>query len=463
MAKITDPDLLNQGTEITISTASYTITLLEAGNLIAEDGVTLQAVYSFLKEEWRTDTSLIPHPFPIIAITEESMEVGDTWDWGDSNTKTYIRDGGWALKSGSTSNEEYMNVTTLGTFAEATDQAYYQQSSSATPTESAVYPGPMNEPVRIYASPTSYPADNFDYRNYFFIYLREQGKTYDSYNLISEQNLDVLTYKKYAMPLSNGSDIKITHDDAFISTGSEYTGITITYYSESVTQTGFTGDASYDFDVVIDANSQLAEIVYEKIQYELRQYYDINTGTGSGAFDVPVTGSVASELLEFVGDTLVTKQGVYITNYAIADTNRLEFTPTGSITTVTFPFVASGEIQFNDNLSNDSTSRYWMFFTSVPSGAFGNSSSVLVEDQNSLPITGSVAGDTGSFGVVEFSFDYDNNTQGGRTSATDAPVTVVAIGLETAQYVKTTATIARSTANNISLVAALERNYANPV
>ena len=130
MAKITDPDDLTQGVNITISTASYQITLNEGGILVAADGVTLQAVYSFLKEEWKDDDSLIPHPFPIVAITEESMEVGDTWDWGDADTKTYIRDGGWALKSGSISNEEYMNVTTLGTFVGGLDQAYYQQAVS---------------------------------------------------------------------------------------------------------------------------------------------------------------------------------------------------------------------------------------------------------------------------------------------------------------------------------------------
>jgi len=458
-AKITDPDLLAQGTEIIISTASYTLQLLEDGDLVAADGVTLQCVYSFLKEEWRTDDSLIPHPFPMIAITEESMEVGDTWNWADENTKTYIRDGGWALKSGSVSNEEYMNVTTLGSFIEATDTAYYQQSSSATATESAVYQGPLNEVVRIYASPTSYPAINFDYREYFFIYLREQGKTYDSYNLLSEQNLSTLTYKKYAMPLSNATDIKITHDDAYISTGSDYTGVLISYYTESQVRT--IGLNDYHFTTIIDGDDKTAEQIYEKIQYQLRQYIDIND-TGSGVFDEPITGSVASEMLTFVGDTLRTSTGVYIDNYAVADTNRLEFTPTGSTVTVTFPYVAAGEISFNTSLSEDATSRYWMFFTSVPSGAFGNSQSVIVEDNDDLPITGSVAADTGSYGIVAFSFDYDNNTQGGRTEGSTANITVVAIGLETAQYVKTTSTIAQSTANNISLVAALERNYSNP-
>ena len=69
MALITDPDNLNQGTEITISTSAKTIALTVAGNL-SNDGVTGQAFYSFLKEEWKNDASLIPYPFPMVSRVE---------------------------------------------------------------------------------------------------------------------------------------------------------------------------------------------------------------------------------------------------------------------------------------------------------------------------------------------------------------------------------------------------------
>jgi transposase-like protein len=73
-----------------------------------------------------------------------------------------------------------------------------------------------------------------------------------------------------------------------------------------------------------------------------------------------------------------------------------------------------------------------------------------------------MSGNVSGASSIQRSFNYDGNTQGGRTAATDAAVTVVGIGLATGQYVKATATIARSTSNSVSLVAALERNYANP-
>jgi len=109
-------------------------------------------------------------------------------------------------------------------------------------------------------------------------------------------------------------------------------------------------------------------------------------------------------------------------------------------------------------LVNDLQAEYFMFFTSVPSGSFGSASAVIVEDNDGIPITGSVSGSSS----VAFTFDYDGNKQGGRTSGSDATVTVVAIGLSTAQYVSAESTIERTKTNVITLVSSLERNYENP-
>lgn len=77
-------------------------------------------------------------------------------------------------------------------------------------------------------------------------------------------------------------------------------------------------------------------------------------------------------------------------------------------------------------------------------------------------VTATIAGDVSGNATIGWDFDYDGNAQGGRTPATDAGVTIVALGLDTGQYVQTTATIGRAVGQNISLVAALERNYSNP-
>ena len=52
MPKITDPDLLNQGIEVDFVSGSKLIRINPVGNITASLGVSMQALYSFAKEEW---------------------------------------------------------------------------------------------------------------------------------------------------------------------------------------------------------------------------------------------------------------------------------------------------------------------------------------------------------------------------------------------------------------------------
>lgn len=477
MAKTTDPDDLAQGVEVIFTPAQRTIEVvgfadnasssIQSSGTSAQNGLTMQCLYSFCKEEWRTDNTLIKYPFPMVSITEESFEMVNQWNFVSSgSTRELLRDGGWSLKdTGGTSVEEYMNVTSLGAFDNSvTDLAYYLQLSGTSGNPSnIVFSGEVNQAVKIYGSPAY---GNVDYRDVFKIYLREQGKTYGFYDLHSEQNLSTVTFKKYALPLSNGTDLKITVADTGIDANTDgtadvdpYSGMSITYYDSP--QSRDIGGTNYDFSIIIDGNNATKEEIYEFVQWSLRQDVDIDSGAGI------VKGKIAEELLEFVGDTLKTKLtndgGVFIDNFATVDTNSLVFVDdTG--TERTFPFVAAGNLLFNDNLYGDSDSIYRVFFTNDDSGLdagndFGTSGAITLEDNSSVEIQDFLSGRTS----VAFDYDYDNNTQRGPTSSgTTVPYTAVAIGLSTAQYVVTTGSIVRSTSNSINFVAALERNYLNP-
>jgi hypothetical protein len=451
MAKLTDPDDLNQGTEIVIDdTGAKTIQLIVAGNL-SNDGVTLQCVYSFLKEEWKDDADLIKFPFPMIAITEEQFELVNGWTWNDSTTEQLIRDGGWAQKdSGGVSEEEWMNVTTLGSFeTPGSVTAYYLQvNSGSDPPTDFNFAGPVNEAVQIYGDGAH---GNFDYRDFFKPFLRAYAETYDSYDLVTEQGLTALTYKKYAMPLSNVGDVKVTHDDTATSGSEPYKDIVVYFFDTPFQRT--IGAGTYDFDILIDspASEADAEEIYERVQYLLRQASDINSGSEGGVR----RGEVTPELLSFVGDTLVTSNGVYIDGFQAGDTNRIQFYDTGG-TLREFPFVATGRITFNQYLQDDTDAKYWMFYNSG-SGAYGGEDAIIVKDNDNDDITGTV----GAAAYVDFDYDYDNNDQGGLGAGNPKPVIVVAIGLEDAQFVSATMTLQATTTNNVSLVSALERNYEN--
>jgi hypothetical protein len=107
---------------------------------------------------------------------------------------------------------------------------------------------------------------------------------------------------------------------------------------------------------------------------------------------------------------------------------------------------------------------YRVFFTNDDAGNnagadYGTATAITVNNASSVPMTGLVSG----LSSVQYTYDYDYNVQRGAASAgLDAPITVVALGLSTAQPVRATGTIAKSIANTISLVAPLERNYSNP-
>jgi hypothetical protein len=405
-----------------------------------------------------------------------------------------------------------------------------------------------------------------DNRNALKLFLREgfsvaldpdSGKTYAQADL-ADIGVTSVQNQVYRFPLANAADLKITTADATVSTRSPT--VTISYFATPQVITGFNLDAASTqspqtngaFGIVIDAKGLLLEQVYEYVQFSLRQASDINDNTVSPGNDV-VTGRTADELVAFVGDSLGTLAatnpsgggtGVTIINFNAADTNRISFVDNDALVR-TFPFVAAGQIFFNENLQNDTgPATFTMFFQyttrtavadltfTLTAGSDGvltsatdalpvlavndfittsgfadanlngvwqvtalnspetgsinvtryNSTLVLgtegpvsgnvdvnpvdspdsiIVDSNGtfspLPITGIVAGAS-----VSYDFDYDNNVQGGRTAATDANVIVRAIGTDLAQFVETTGVIARTTTNNFTLVAPLERNFSNP-
>jgi hypothetical protein len=104
MAKIIDPDKLSQSTaastgspsgNVYFDTSNKTIELIHDGadgglspNELLDQGyddggVSLQALYSFIKERWKSDATLIKYPFPMEAITAEQFEFINGWTLTD--------------------------------------------------------------------------------------------------------------------------------------------------------------------------------------------------------------------------------------------------------------------------------------------------------------------------------------------------------------------------------------------
>jgi len=438
MALITDPDDLNQGTEIALDTTNKTIALSTAGNLSA-DGVTGQALYSFLKEEWKNDEALIAYDFSMVSITPEQFEFIKGWKPANDTTRNLLRSCGWReIDSTNSLNREYMGIVSLGNI-DAGDTAYYSFDGDTSKTDFD-FAGPVNQGIQTFGD---FGSGDFDRRtDSLTTYIRTQGKLYGSATTDSI-GLSSLNYITNRFPLAEAVDTKIAATDEDIQNNAPYIGMSISYGNvvRSI------GDVDYNFKAVIDGNSGTAEQINEFVQYALRQATDIDENLSG------VVGDLATSLTGFLGNTLKTAAGVYIDNFFPDDTNRIIFTDNGGIER-TFPFVASGSLTFNANLVNDVSAIYRVFFTDT----FGTAGATLVNDNSGAPLSGLVGG----LDSIGFDFDYDGNVQNGRTAGTEADVTVVAIGLNSAQYVSATSTIGRASGQNISLVAPLERNYSDP-
>jgi hypothetical protein len=478
LALIVDPDQLNDGstdngsTEVFINTTAKTIKLNITGNL-STDGVTLKALYSFLKEEWKNDpqTKNLPaFPFPMVPITDESFEFVDGWDLAADASRYLIRTAGWTVRNiAGNATQMWVGVIGLGS-VESNDQPYFWQGGATTPTNFQLT-GQVNQAVQVYKDDdgdgnTSEGSD-FDRRTTLNVYVREQGQAFGQATL-ADIGVTTMQPIAYRFPLSTSTDLKIqTADTGIKASGSgfpadvsPYSGMSITYYATPQSKTGLTG-GPYNYGIVIDGNGQSLREVYEFVQYALRQSADINDDTPS-----VVTGKIAEPLLYYVGDTLYTKAasnpdgggtGVFIDNFDSADSNSVYFVDNLGVAR-SYPYTANLVISFNNNLVSDGAAKYWAYYTTTPNGDdWGEATAILVKDASSADITGTISGAS-----VTKTYDFDGNVQGGRVPPAVPNITVVAIGLNTGQYVRATGTIARSKSNSVALVAPLERNYSNP-
>lgn len=476
MALITDPDLLadsaaDDGSQETyIDTAAKTIKLTVVGNL-STDGVTLKALYSFLKEQWKNDplTKNLPaFPFPMIPITDESYELVDGWDFEDNTSRYLIRTAGWTVRNTSGNvTQKWAGVIGLGSI-ESDDQLYFYQGAGS-PTNFQLT-GQVNQAVQILRDDDGdgvyAEGSDFDRRTSLSLFVREQGQLFGKASLtdIGVTTMDSIAYR---FPISTGADLKIdTADTAIKASGTgypadtaPYDGMSITYYSTPQSISGLTG-GPYNFGIVIDGNGQSLQKVYNFIQYALRQNSDINSATPPA-----VTGKIGDPLLRYVGDTLYTiaatnpeggGTGVFITDFDTNDRNSVIFIDnTGAERT--YPYVATLTLSFNDNLVSDGAAEYWVYYTTTPGGNdWGEATAIIVDDASAADMTGTISGSS-----VTKTYDFDGNTQGGRTAPAVPDITAVAIGLTKGQYVRATGTIARSKSNSLALVAPLERNYSN--
>ena len=308
MALITDPDNLNQGVEVDFNTSLKTITLNQAGNL-STDGVTLQAVYSFCKEEWKSDAALIPVEFPFVPITDESYELVEGWDFANDASRYLIRTGGWAVKNTSNNvTQKWAGIIGLGTI-EANDQLYFDQGAPNDPTNIQLL-GQVNQAIQVYRDDDGLGvggAPDFDYSNEFTLFVREQGQLFGSSNLTGI-GVSALDSQAYRFPISTAGDTKITATDNTIDTSTPYTDATNQFTATDISFTAnntittagavdFSGLTAGDIIVVTSAsglNDGFYEVATANATTITVATTDIQTESAGAAGSVTVAQSLMS-------------------------------------------------------------------------------------------------------------------------------------------------------------------------
>ena len=593
MATVSDPDLLRLSSassggvptgEVFIDKDALTIELMSktefqngsgSSNFTAAEGVTLQALYSFLKEQWKNNDTddFYNYRFPMEAITAEQFEFINDWRPKNNTVRSYIRTGGWEEKDPSgSSRQAWMGVITLGNI-ESNQNAYYfwQDGSGSALTNSRTsftYSGPVNEAVRIFNDGND-GEDPINYRTGKNLVVRIRpdtetgptvGYTFDSSDTDAIGTPLSVTNQVYRFPLATAVDLKITLTDASVVTLVSDIGYQLKFDQASLSSSQLTTDlvgGPFDFTHLIDSTSVTnlsPGDIYNITQYKLRQTTDINDDNTTA----DRIGQITEDLLVFVGDQLQTKainggtEGILIDD--IDQTNLANFAFRDNTNDLkNFPAVASGTLTFSDTLKNDPSTRYWMFYQSASVAGIGTATwpganAVIVDDNNAVDIAGyyhlanaatyssntaigaitsgtkilttsadmtgsaataggvsggvlhvktgnnigfyfidtntassiTISGDknfentdnanTVTFdiypkntGTIPWTFDYtgDGNRNDGFQDQ-DAPIQLVALGLDNAQYVETTGTIGSGTGQNFTITAALERNYNDP-
>lgn len=309
--------------ELMVDTTDKLIYLKATGNL-TKDGVTLKAVYSKLKDIWRSDATLIKYPFPMTPITDEQFELKNGWNFdnvetsgaGSATTTQLIRTGGWAVVeqvgNNSVTKEEWAGIITLGTLGD-TDVVYYDQFGDETQAQTFDFKltKNVNQAVQIYSDSNLDGSPEFDRRSTLKLFVREWGKTFASSSL-ADIGVQTATYQAYRFPLTNGDDIKISHAEAIVAG----TGISVSGTSDGTTHT-YTAAAGHGV------------LVGDKI-----------TVTG---FTAPATLNVTNELVTAVTSTTISvTPGSPATNGA-SDTGG----------TLTLPVFDNMSISYARDVNND--------------------------------------------------------------------------------------------------------------
>jgi len=400
MAKITSKAQLNVGTELTVDETTKTFTLNVAGNLIAKDGVTIQALYSKLVDLWATSTYQ-DSPFPMYALDALSGQYqfgtdGATYSgWKPANdaTRQMLRDGGWSeYNSAGVLARQYVGIVGLGVVSSGS-QLYYQAASTDAPTN-FTFTDQVNQGIQVYGNISAdATTTTFDKRTYFKGFVREYQKKYKD-SVLSDTGKTATGAYLVNLLLNNETDLDVTVADASI-TASPYSEINVKYFATAFSKDIDTSGSPRDFGIVVDVGTHSGVD---------------GVSNGTTTFSTAAGGITGAN---YTGGTLIVHEGAGKGTYTISGTPSA----TSITTTVAVTGSASG-LSFTLQRATPVTASLQQIYTKIQYQLRQNS------NINGLASAGSVTGKTASLllnfvgSALKAGFYAPTNPNGGGSGVT---------------------------------------------
>jgi hypothetical protein len=306
MAKLTAQASLNVGTELTIDETLKTFTLNVAGNLVAKDGVTLQALYSKFVSLWATSTYQ-DSPFPMYGIDSLSGQFqfgtdGATYNgWKPANdaTRQMLRDGGWSEYSAAgVLARQYVGIVGLGSVSSGA-QLYWQKVSSAAPVN-FTFTDQCNEGIQVYGDiAADATTTTFNDRTFFKGFVREYAKKYKD-SVLADTGKTATGANIVNLLLSNETDLDIQIADGSIAT-SPYSEINIKYFATAFAKDIDLSGTPRNFGIVVDVGTHSGV-----------------DGAGANAAVAMTTAGAGITIANYYGGTLTVHNGAAKGVYTIS-------------------------------------------------------------------------------------------------------------------------------------------------
>jgi len=262
---------------------------------------TLRAVYSDSMNVF-DDAAQMDDLVPLRADTPTLFTLINGWTFSAGSIQ-YLTSA--ALQDAAGDNI-WTNVQTLGSIVTGTT-LYIEQNGSVAWTAGTT--GHINMLLKVRNAGTDIASKAFT------VYARKFQQTYSSFATTGGAIVS-------NCPLATASDPQLDIADVTVAA---YTGMSITW--GATTKDAGDGAGAVAYGVVIDAGGKTLKEAYNWIQRELLQSTDIDDGGGTKL------GYITGELVSFTG-SMITKQGVWIQNFAAADANKIKYTDnTGTLHT----------------------------------------------------------------------------------------------------------------------------------